>query len=160
MTTAVKKTTLDATDWQILAELQKDARKTYQEIGDSVGMTRPAVRERVQRMEDSGVITGYRAEVDPSAIGKAMHAMLSFKFNSDWQFQTQPNDTLEKLLSATPEVVCYWDTYGDLDFLIEVAFSSKEGLDEFLEKLRRYGFVRTHLIVKSARTRYNRTEEK
>ena len=123
-------------------------------------MTRPAVRERVLRMEDSGVITGYRAEVDPSAIGKAMHAMLSFKFNSDWQFQTQPNDTLEKLLSATPEVVCYWDTYGDLDFLIEVAFSSKEGLDEFLEKLRRYGFVRTHLIVKSARTRYNRTEEK
>ena len=156
---AVKKTALDATDWQILAELQKDARKTYQEIGDSVGMTRPAVRERVLRMEDSGVIMGYGAEIDPSAIGKAMHAMLSFKFNSDWQFQTQPNDTLIKLLSATPEVVCYWDTYGDLDFLIEVAFAAKEGLDEFLGRLRRYGFVRTHLIVKSTRSCYNKTEE-
>ena len=156
---AVKKTALDATDWQILAELQSDARKTFQEIGEAVGMTRPAVRERVLRMEDSGVITGYRAEIDPSAIGKAMHAMLSFKFNSDWQFQSQPNDTLIRLLSATPEVVCFWDTYGDLDFLIEVAFASKEDLDEFLEKIRRYGFVRTHLIVKSTRTSYNRTEE-
>ena len=156
---AVKKTALDATDWQILAELQSDARKTFQEIGEAVGMTRPAVRERVLRMEDSGVITGYRAEIDPSAIGKAMHAMLSFKFNSDWQFQSQPNDTLIRLLSATPEVVCYWDTYGDLDFLIEVACASKEDLDEFLEKIRRYGFVRTHLIVKSTRTSYNRTEE-
>ena len=124
-----------------------------------MGMTRPAVRERVLRMEDSGVIMGYGAEIDPSAIGKAMHAMLSFKFNSDWQFQTQPNDTLIKLLSATPEVVCYWDTYGDLDFLIEVAFAAKEGLDEFLERLRRYGFVRTHLIVKSTRSCYNKTEE-
>ena len=55
--TANKNNNLDATDWKILAELQRDARSSYKEIGEAVGMTRPAVRERILRMEESGVVT-------------------------------------------------------------------------------------------------------
>lgn len=147
---AQKKAQLDFTDWKILEELQVDARKTYQEIGDAVGMTRPAVRERVLRMEESGVIEGYHAEVGPAAVGRALHAMLVFKFFSDADFGAKgPNETLIPLLDSAPEVVRYWDTYGDLDFLIETASPTKEAMDALLARLRKYGFVRTHIIVRS-----------
>ena len=61
---AANKNNLDETDWNILRELQRDARSSYKEIGDAVGMTRPAVRERILRLEENGVIAGYRAEID------------------------------------------------------------------------------------------------
>ena len=96
---APRKAQLDSMDWKILAELQTDARKTYQEIGDAVSMTRPAVRERILRLEESGVITGYRTEIAPSAAGRALHAMLVFKFSPDADFSgKKPDDVLIPLL--------------------------------------------------------------
>jgi Lrp/AsnC family leucine-responsive transcriptional regulator len=59
------KTTLDARDWQLLELLQKDARAGYAELGRRVGLSAPAAAERVKRLEDAGVIRGYRADVTP-----------------------------------------------------------------------------------------------
>lgn len=155
---APRKTQLDPTDWKILAELQTDARKTYQEIGDAVGMTRPAVRERILRLEEAGVITGYRTEIAPSAAGRSLHAMLVFKFSPDADFGgKKPNDVLVSLLNSSSNVVHYWDIYGDLDFLIETASSTKEDMDALVSKLRNYGFVRTHIIVWDVSRPYTET---
>ncbi|MBP8684641.1 MAG: Lrp/AsnC family transcriptional regulator [Synergistaceae bacterium] len=155
---APRKSQLDSTDWKILAELQEDARKTYQEIGDAVGMTRPAVRERILRLEESGVITGYRTEISPSAAGRALHAMLVFKFSPDSDFDgKKPNDVLMPLLNSSSNVVRYWVIYGDLDFLIETASATKEDLDALVNKLRNYGFVRTHIIVWAVSRPYRET---
>jgi len=149
-----KKIELDATDWKILDALQNDSRITFREIGSSVGLTAPAVRERILRMEDAGIITGYSINIDPAALGRTMHVIISFKFNCDRAYGLKPNAILTGLLSSRRYVVRYWETYGDLDFLIEAAFSSKQDLDEFLETLREYGFARTHIIVMSTKEKY------
>lgn len=106
--TANKNNNLDATDWKILAELQRDARSSYKEIGEAVGMTRPAVRERMLRMEESGVVTGYRAEIDTDALGRALHVMISFKFNSDQKYDKKPNDILIPILRSSSDVIHFW----------------------------------------------------
>jgi Lrp/AsnC family leucine-responsive transcriptional regulator len=146
-----KKTTLDSTDWKILVELQKDARVTFQKIGEAVGMTRPAVRERIIRMEEAGIISGYHAEINVDKLGKSVHVMISFKFDSDRKYPEKPNDVLMSLLDSAPEVIRYWEIYGDLDFLVEAAFTTKEDLHRFLDDLRNLGFVRSHLIATSVR---------
>lgn len=143
----LKREELDATDWKILALLQKDARVTYQEIGRAVGLTRPAARERVLRMEERGVIARCGAELDAEAVGRALHVMITFKFNPDAQFSGTPNATLAPLLENSREVIRFWEIYGELDFLIEAAFRSKDEMRGFLESLRAYGFVRSHLIA-------------
>lgn len=143
-----KKTQLDATDLKIMELLKNDARISYQQLGESVGLTRPAVRERVAKLEENGVILGYHAELNPEAAGRGMHAMLAFKFNLDMDYAGKsPNETLIPFLKAHKTVVRYWETYGDLDYLIEAAAPTKEDLERFLEKLRGFGFVRTHLIM-------------
>lgn len=63
---------LDDTGWQILEELQGDARLSFSELGRRVGLSTPAVTQRVRRMEDAGIITGYRAVVDPATVGLGM----------------------------------------------------------------------------------------
>ena len=59
----------DATDWLLLRELQADARLSFNELARRIHLSAPAVAERVRRMEQAGVITGYRAVVDPAAVG-------------------------------------------------------------------------------------------
>ena len=105
---AANKNNPDATDWKILRELQQDARKTYKEIGETVGMTRPAVRERILRLEESVVITGYKAEIDTDALGRALHVMISFKFNSGQKYDKKPNDILIPILRSSSDVIHFW----------------------------------------------------
>ncbi|MDO5562417.1 MAG: Lrp/AsnC family transcriptional regulator [Synergistaceae bacterium] len=142
-----RKIELDATDWRILVELQRDARATYKEIGDAVGMTRPAVRERILRLEEAGIISGYHVDINTDAIGRTLHVMINFKFDLDNKFDGKPNDSLIPFLKTTPEVIRFWEIYGELDFLIEAAFYTKERMHDFLDGLRNFGFVRTHLIA-------------
>lgn len=154
----LKRDELDATDWKILALLQKDARVTYQEIGRAVGLTRPAARERVLRMEERGVIARCGAELDAEAVGRALHVLVSFTFNPDAQFKETPNEALAPVLEGRPEVIRYWEVYGDLDFIIEAAFRSKDDLRAFLQSLRAYGFVRSHLIASNGEPGVRPTE--
>lgn len=142
-----KRIRLDQTDLEILSELKKDARASYKAIGESVKMSRPAVRERIQRMEEAGVISGYHVTVNLDELGRGIHVMVTFKFNSDMNFREKPNDVLIRFLKGVPEIIQYWEIYGELDFLIEAAFASKDELHRFLDDLRRFGFVRSHLIA-------------
>ena len=67
---------LDGVDWQILAELQADARLSFNELSRRIHLSGPAVAERVRRLEDAGVITGYHATVSPSAVGWPVLALV------------------------------------------------------------------------------------
>src|ERR1035438_2801021 len=67
---------LDGTGWHILEELQKNGRLSFAELGRRVGLTLPAVAERVRKMEDAGIITGFRAEIDPAKIGLPIVALI------------------------------------------------------------------------------------
>ena len=70
---------LDAKDWQLLEALQRDARLGYAELGRKVRLSAPAVAERVKRLEESGVITGYRAAVEPKRLGYRIEAMVRLR---------------------------------------------------------------------------------
>lgn len=142
-----KRAELDDTDWKILEILQKEARSTYSDVGEAVGLTRPAARERVLRLEEAGVVTGYSADIETDALGRGLHVMVSFKFNSDRSFPEKPNDVLIPKLRACAEVLRFWEIYGELDFLIECAFRTKDAMHAFLDDLRELGFVRSHLIA-------------
>src|SRR5688500_2982658 len=70
---------LDTTDWQILHELQADARLSFNEIGRRVGLSAPAVAERVRRLEDADIVTGYRARVNPAKVGLGLTAFIQLR---------------------------------------------------------------------------------
>ena len=67
---------LDPLGWKLLVELQTDARISFAELGRRVGLSTPAVAERVRRMEDEGIIRAYRAEIDPSSVGLPITAFI------------------------------------------------------------------------------------
>lgn len=70
---------LDGKDWQLLEALQRDARLGYAELGRLVRLSAPAVAERVKRLEEAGVITGYRAVVEPKRLGYSIDAMVRLR---------------------------------------------------------------------------------
>jgi Lrp/AsnC family transcriptional regulator, leucine-responsive regulatory protein len=74
---------LDATDWRILEQLQTDGRLSYNELGRRVSLSPPAVAERVRRLEELGVITGYQARVDPARAGLPLTAFVQMRCRLD-----------------------------------------------------------------------------
>src|SRR5690348_11447219 len=70
---------LDRTDWQILAELQRDGRLSFNQLGRRVSLSAPAVAERVRRLEEAGVITGYGARVDAARAGLPLTAFVQMR---------------------------------------------------------------------------------
>jgi Lrp/AsnC family leucine-responsive transcriptional regulator len=76
MTSELMTAKLDKTDWEIIQALQENARLSFTELGQVVGLSRPAVAERVRRLEESQVITGYRAEVNLAKLGYTIVAFV------------------------------------------------------------------------------------
>ena len=104
---------LDETNRLLITELQRDGRLSLAELGRRVGLSPPAVAERLQRLEQSGTITGYRAEVDPRALGLPLSAIIRIR-PSPGQIQNVAERARE-----TPEVVECHRVTGD-DCMIEV----------------------------------------
>src|SRR3954447_13901174 len=73
---------LDMVGWRILAELQEDGRVPFAELGRRVGLSTPAVIERVRRLEEAGIITGYHAAIDPTRIGLGLQALVRVRVTS------------------------------------------------------------------------------
>ena len=122
--------TLDSTDWGIVEALQEDARLSWAELGRRVNLSPPAVAERVHRLEDQGVIKGYRAEVDLARLGLPMQAVIRI---------TTPNSAEctnhGARLQRVPEVLeCYRVTGSD-SYVVRVAVRSMEHLEELLERV-------------------------
>src|SRR5437899_7192135 len=91
------KTELDAVDRKILRQLATDGRASYQAIADEVGLSRPAVMERVKRLEEAGYITGYGARVDRARCGFPVTAFVAVRYaNSDYVGEEPPMGDMEK----------------------------------------------------------------
>src|SRR5579885_2917421 len=114
---------LDATDWKILRELQKDARLSYNELGRRVALSAPAAAERVRKLEDRGIITGYSAQVDTSKIGLPLLAFI--------QLRCDPIKCLLKTgdPDAFPEILEIHKLSGTYCTMLKVVVSSMQHLD-------------------------------
>ena len=74
-----KETSLDSTDWHILRELQQDARLSYRELGRRVGLSAPGTAERMRKLEDAGVLTGYHAQLNLAKVGLSLTAWIQLR---------------------------------------------------------------------------------
>ncbi|WNZ27718.1 Lrp/AsnC family transcriptional regulator [Leptolyngbya sp. NK1-12] len=140
------KVDLDEIDWQLLDALQEDARLSYTELGKQVGLTRPAVAERVRRLEERGVITGYRAEVDPVKLGLPILAFVRIGAIGD------VFASVAKVVVEIPEVLeCHRGTGGEC-FILKVRVASLPHLEAVIDRLTKFGQVTTSIVLSSVLT--------
>jgi Lrp/AsnC family leucine-responsive transcriptional regulator len=132
---------MDGVDWALLEELQVNARVSYAELGRRVGPTPPAVIERVRRLEEAGIIAGYRVELDLARIGRPLSAIIRISQNDD------RSCNLGAMLSALPEVLQCDRVTGDDCFIMKVAVSSPHHLEVLLDHLARYGKTTTSIVL-------------
>ena len=134
---------LDDTNRRVLTELQDDARLTMAELGRRVGLSAPAVAERVQRLEQAGVITGYRAEIDPRAIGYPIAAVVRVRP------ATRQLPKIPEIARDTPEVVECHRITGEDCFFVKLHLRSIEDLEEILDRFVLYGQTTTSIVHSS-----------
>jgi Lrp/AsnC family transcriptional regulator, leucine-responsive regulatory protein len=134
---------LDSTDWKILAELQEDGRLSYTELGRRVGLSSPAAQERVRKLEDAGIITGYRATVDYERLGLPIRASIRLDGNC------REVDRMLEGLREMPNVIDVYKVLGDDCFRLLVAVASPEQLHSLLKSLSIYGETSTTVIIKA-----------
>jgi Lrp/AsnC family leucine-responsive transcriptional regulator len=134
---------IDEIDRKILNELQEDARISYAELGRRVGLTTPAVIERVRKLEDAHVVTGYRAEIDTAKVGLPITAFIRMSISGiDYSH-------IIEVAQHSPEVhECHRGTGGD-SFIMKVAVSSVEHLQEVIDRLTPYGITTTTIVLSS-----------
>jgi Lrp/AsnC family leucine-responsive transcriptional regulator len=138
---------LDDVDWHILRELQADGRLSYNQLGRRVNLSSPAVAERVRRLEESGVITGYQARIDPARAGVPLTAFI--------QMRCTHGRCLLKTGRADdfPEIVEIHKLGGEACALIKVRAASLQHFEGFQEQLGEHGELRTHIVLS---TQYER----
>jgi Lrp/AsnC family leucine-responsive transcriptional regulator len=134
---------LDGTDWQILRELQQDARLSFNELGRRVNLSAPAAAERVRKLEDKGVIYGYSAQINPAKVGLPLLAFI--------QLHCDPGKCLLKTSSAEkyPEILEIHKLSGAHCTLLKVAVSSMEHLEAFNERLGSHGPLISNIVTSS-----------
>jgi Lrp/AsnC family transcriptional regulator, leucine-responsive regulatory protein len=127
-TTYESKPIWDAKDWQLLEALQRDARLGYAELGRKVRLSAPAVAERVKRLEEAGIITGYRAVIDPKRLGYGIDAMVRLRCDGGICAR------IGKIVENVPEVLDCRRLAGEDSALLRVAMSITH-LEAVLDRL-------------------------
>ena len=134
---------LDSTDKAILRELQADARLSYAEIGRRVGLSSPAVQERVHKLEDAGIIKGYHAQIDTGAIGLTVRAIVLMR--GSCRNATEFKEAILKM----PEVMQCHYLLGENCFTLQVVAESMQQLERLIERLNDYSETETTMILSS-----------
>ena len=134
---------LDATNLRLLAELSADPRMSMSELARRVGMSSPAVTERVQRLEQTGVIGGFRLDVDPRALGYPVAAFVRIR-PGPGQLRR-----IVELAERTPEVVECHRITGEDCFLMKVYVTEIDRLEEVLDRFLMHGQTTSSIVQSS-----------
>jgi Lrp/AsnC family transcriptional regulator, leucine-responsive regulatory protein len=134
---------LDAIDLRLIGELQADARLSLAELGRRVGLSAPAVTERLQRLRDAGVILGYRTEVDPRALGYALSVVLRVR-----PAPRQLAKVAEVARKSSEVVECHRIT-GEDCFFMKLHVRDVEHLEEVIDRFLPFGQTTTSIIQSS-----------
>src|SRR5205807_9972251 len=133
---------LDRRALAILGVLQEDARATYAEVGKRVGLSPSSVHQRVRKLEEQGVITGYRASVDREALGLFVTALVSVTPLDP----TQPDDLPDRV-HELPEVEACYSVAGEASYVLKVRSRTTEHLEDLLRQIREKAGVQTRTTV-------------
>src|SRR5215475_3037687 len=134
---------LDEVNLRLLQELARDPRLSMAELGRRVGMSSPAVTERVRRLEEVGVIRGYRLDLDPAMLGLPIAAFV--------RVRPDPGQLprVAELARSIPEVVECHRITGDDCFILKVYIPAMDQLDRLLDRLLLYGTTTTSIVQSS-----------
>lgn len=132
---------IDDIGWMILRELQADGRMSFRELGRRVGLTAPAVAERVRRLERAGVIRGYRVDLDLGRLGLPITAMVRATPNR------VAHDNLEQVALELPEVIEAHRVTGSEHMWVKIAARSLAHLDEVLKAFWSVADTTTNVVL-------------
>lgn len=132
---------VDTLNWSILEYLQQNARASFSEIGRKVGLTSPAVAERVKKMEDAGIILDYHASISHQKAGYQLRAIITLR-----AFTGRLKAFLETVKSFKEVRNCYRIT-GNENIIMEVLLHDQTHLEKLIDKLITYGETRTHIVL-------------
>lgn len=134
---------LDLHDHRILAELQADARLSMAELGRRVHLSQPAVTERVRRLEEVGVIRGYRAVVDAATLGYTIRALI--------RVGRVEESRVLRALDASPEVLSAYNITGEDSWVLEIVVRDVAHLDQVLQRYCALTQTSTAIVLKVLR---------
>ncbi len=137
----VSKMKIDALNRKILEALQTNARLSSAEIGRRIGISSPAVTERIKKLEDAGVIYGYRTSVSPFECGYQLKAIITLR-----AFMGKLKPFLSQVKTYDEVVNCYRIT-GNENIVMEVVLKNQKHLETFIDQLISYGETKTQIVL-------------
>lgn len=127
---------IDAIDRQILELLGSNARRTFGDIGARVGLSAPAVKRRIDRLEDLGIIRGYTTVIDEEKLGRPLEAFAELRFAGSTRV-----DDIESIASDVPEIRALFTVAGDPDALAWIRVQDVQDLKRVIDRLRNSGKI-------------------
>jgi len=122
---------IDELDRKILAQLMQNGRRSFRALGATVGLSAPAVKRRVDRLHDDGVIDRFTVTVDPRVLGWSVEAFIEL-----FCAPRTPSQRIREALTDHPEVVAAFTITGDADALLHLRVADAAHLEEALERIR------------------------
>ncbi len=132
---------LDRIGRKILAALQENARIPLSRIGEKVGLSAPAVAERVKKLEEAGVITGYHARIDTAAMGRSVAAFIHLATDA------RHYPAVRSLASDMPQISACHHISGDASFILQVRVDDVSALEKVVARLSPLGQTRTAIVL-------------
>lgn len=134
---------LDPTDIAIIEIMQEDGRIAISELGRRIGLSQPATSERVKRLEERGIITGYTAKINPAALGLRMMAVIRLRTTHEHI------QICLKQFSEMPQIMEVLRLTGEDCFILKVFVPSPQELEAIVDAVARHGAVTTSLVLRS-----------
>ncbi len=132
---------VDSVNWEILKHLQINARISMAALSKKVGLTAPAVVERIKKMEDIGIIRGYYTQLSYIKTGYQLKAIITLKV-----FMGRLKPFLERVSEFKEVINCYRIT-GNENIIMEVVLKNQKHLEQFIDQLISYGETKTHIVL-------------
>ncbi|GAA8847383.1 Lrp/AsnC family transcriptional regulator [Helicobacter pylori] len=133
---------MEAADRRIIELLRQDGRTSYTDLGKAIGLSTSAVHQRVRRLEERGVITGYSAVVDPAAVGTPLTAFISVT-----PLDPREPDDIPDRLRDIPQIDACYSVAGDANYMLRVRVGTPQDLEELLATVRNKGGVSTRTTI-------------
>lgn len=135
---------MDEVGWQIIQALQENARLSFAELGRLVGLSLPAVAERVRRLEEAGIITGYHAEINLPKVGLTIMAFIRINVSADRYPQ------IIAIAGDLPEVLECYHLSGTDSFIVKAVTTSIPHLEALITRLSAFGQTTTSIVLSSS----------
>lgn len=134
---------MDSNDKKLVARLMEKGRSTWAELGGLIGLTAPAAADRVRRLEESGVIRGYAARVNPEDVGCGLGALVSVTLE-----RTEERGAFLELIQHMPEVLECHHVAGAEDFILKIRCADTRALERVIsERIKALNGIRTRTTV-------------